>query len=185
MRSLNDTDIDFSKFDFEEIFSVIESTKKMKSKNQWKFLRSHIHEMAISKYSNAQLEYVGDTEVGRDFVSKNGVCYESKEMQNLFQGGYSSQTKQITLRNVRGDGFSMNHYKSEGTFNYMLLWDTDKNSVGICNWDDAWDNAFFQGKEIKTQINLNKIQFVAKYITPKPTKKDIFKQLNKMIMKSI
>ena len=58
--------VDFTKFDYPSIMGVIKSTDGLK-RNQTRPLRTEVTEIAIAEYSGGQLEYVGDTEDGRDF----------------------------------------------------------------------------------------------------------------------
>ena len=108
--------INFSKFDFKSIFGVVKSTDGLK-RQQTRPLRAEVQEIAIAEYSGGQLEYVGDTEDGRDFYSiEDNLYYESKGMDGLFLKK-KPMTKEITLKNFKG----RNKGLPDKTFDYMLL----------------------------------------------------------------
>ena len=87
-------------FNFAEIFGVIESTNGLK-RNQTRPLRAEVQEIAIAKYSGGQLQYVGDTQNGRDFIGiLDNLSYESKGMDGIFQKTVP-YTKEITLKNFQ------------------------------------------------------------------------------------
>ena len=76
--------IDSERFDFPSIFGVVKSTDGLK-RNHTRPLRAEVQEIAIAKYSDNQLKYVGDTENGRDFYGlEDELYYESKGMDGLF-----------------------------------------------------------------------------------------------------
>ena len=52
-------------------------------RNQTRTLRSELQEKAIAKYSDGQLEYVGDSEDGRDFYGLNDEFTSQLEANTL------------------------------------------------------------------------------------------------------
>jgi hypothetical protein len=119
--------IDWNKFNWEKIFGVVSSVDGMK-RNQTRPLRTEIIEMAIDKYSGGQLEYVGDTADGMDFRGIDNLRYECKSAETLFPK-IVPHTREMVLKNHRSK-----QQELEQTFDYMILVDTGKNRVGICDW---------------------------------------------------
>ena len=149
--------IDGKLFDFENIFRVVKSTEKMK-RNQLRPLRTEIMELAIEKYSGNQLRYVGDTEDGKDFIGlQDSLRYESKSMDGMFQkrAGY---TKKIIIKNFQGKNLGT----PEKTFDYMLLWDTKTNTVGLCDWSSIAKNFVVKDATVESYVNHEDITFLAK-----------------------
>ena len=153
--------IDFTKFDFKNIFGVVKMTDGLK-RNQTRTLRSELQEKAIAKYSDGQLEYVGDSENGRDFYgSKDELYYESKAMDGMFCKRKPT-TKEITLKNFQG----RNKGLPDKTFDYMLLWDTKTYTVGICSWDACMKKTNIKDATVAFRVHFENITFLAKNVTP-------------------
>ncbi len=153
--------IDFTKFDFKNIFGVVKMTDGLK-RNQTRTLRSELQEKAIAKYSDSQLEYVGDTENGRDFYGlEDELYYESKGMDGLFCKTIP-WTKEITLKNFQGKNLGL----PEKTFDYMLLWDTKQYTVGICTWDACMKHTTLKDDSVSFRVHFDDITFLAKNVIP-------------------
>ena len=66
-----ETPIDFSLFNWEEIFGTVKATEGLK-RPQTRGLRTEIQEIATAKHSGGQFSYVGMRENGKDYISSNG-----------------------------------------------------------------------------------------------------------------
>ena len=171
--------IDFTKFDFKNIFGVVKMTDGLK-RNQTRTLRSELQEKAIAKYSDGQLEYVGDTENGRDFYGLNDeLYYESKAMDGMFCKRKPT-TKEITLKNFQG----RNKGLPDKTFDYMLLWDTKTYKAGICSWDACMKNTILKDDSVAFRVDFEDITFLAENVEP-TDKGDFGKKLYQLIKESI
>lgn len=166
-------------FNFAEIFGVIESTNGLK-RNQTRPLRTEVQEIAIAKYSGGQLQYVGDTENGRDFYGLiDKLYYESKGMDGLFQKRVP-YTREITLKNFQGNNLGL----PEKTFDYMLLWDTKNYTVGICSWDACMKHTVVKDATVVFRVDNSDITFLAKNVIP-TQKEDFAKKLYELIEESV
>ena len=173
--------IDFSSFDFPRIVSVIQGTTNLK-RNQTRPLRAEIIELAIEKYSNGQLKYIGDSTNGRDYISTSAPheAYECKTMEGLFQPK-STHTKPIILMNFR-ESVQRTVVK---TFDYMILVDTKRNHFGVCDWDACTENLEDNGATATTRIDQSKISMIATSVSPITPVVDISLKLKKLIYESI
>ena len=166
-------------FNFSEIFGVIESTNGLK-RNQTRHLRTEVQEIAIAKYSGGQLQYVGDTENGRDFYGLiDKLYYESKGMDGLFQKRVP-YTREITLKNFQGNNLGL----PKKTFDYMLLWDTKNYTVGICSWDACMKHTVVKDATVVFRVDNSDITFLAKNVIP-TQKEDFAKKLYELIEESV
>ena len=178
MKSLLECAVDFSRFDFESIFGVVKSTENMKQK-QMLFLRTHIQEISIAKYSNNQLIYIGDKSIGKDFRSVNGVFFESKAQDGLFMKT-SPLTKSIALRKFFGKTGTV-----EQTFDFMILWDTTQNSVGICSWEDTQKRVVISDTSASTRIEKSDIIYLKTNAIPNERNIDMMEEITNLIEKFI
>ena len=64
--------IDFSLFDWEEIFGTVKATDGLK-RPQTRGLRTEIQEIATAKHSGGQFTYVGVKENGKDYYDLNNL----------------------------------------------------------------------------------------------------------------
>ena len=171
--------INFTKFDFKSIFGVVKSTDGLK-RQQTRPLRAEVQEIAIAEYSGGQLEYVGDTEDGRDFYGiEDNLYYESKGMDGLFLKK-KPMTKEITLKNFKG----RNKGLPDKTFDYMLLWDTKTYTAGICSWDACMKNTVVKDAVISFRVDFDDITFFANNVDP-IDKGDFSIKLDNLILESI
>ena len=92
--------IDFNRINLEEFFGCVKATNtpQMKS-NAFKTFRTYLQEKSFAKWSDGQLDYVGDYENGKDFVDPSGIFYEMKGSLNLFNKNGSC--KRVVLINKR------------------------------------------------------------------------------------
>lgn len=173
--------IDFSTFDLESIFFVVESTHNLK-RNQTRPLRAEIIELAIEKYSNSQLKYIGDKENGRDFASNTDpvMYYECKSMHGLFQPR-ANYTKPIILANFHGATVT----ELTQTFDYMILIDTKIHSIGVCDWDSCTENLSYSDAYVSTRIHHDQIRMIGEEIAPKNAPIDMESRLMNLIREII
>ncbi len=115
---------------WKKVFGVINSVSTL-TRNQTRPLRTEIVEMAIDKYSNGKLKYVGDTADGMDFEGVDGLRYECKLQGTIFQPRTPHSAK-VILRNHRGKNLGI----PEKTFDKMIFIDTGKCKVGVVNYED-------------------------------------------------
>jgi len=113
-----------------KVFGVVNSVNTMK-RNQTLPLRTEIVEMAIDKYSNGKLKYVGDSADGMDFEGADGLRYECKMQGSIFQPR-TAHTAKVILKNHRGR--DLGHPPK--TFDRMILIDTNKRKVGVVDFED-------------------------------------------------
>lgn len=166
-------------FDFPSIFGVVKSTDGLK-RNQTRPLRAEVQEIAIAKYSGGQLQYVGDTENGRDFYGlEDKLFYESKGKDNLFSKRVP-WTREITLKNFQG----MNLGLPEKTFDYMLLWDTKQYTVGICDWESCMKYTKVKDAVVSSQVHFDDITILAKNVIP-VEKEDFATKLYNLIEQTV
>ena len=166
-------------FDFPSIFGVVKSTDGLK-RQQTRPLRAEVQEIAIAKYSGGQLQYVGDTENGRDFYGiEDNLYYESKGMDGLFLKK-KPMTKEITLKNFKG----RNKGLPDKTFDYMLLWDTKTYTAGICSWDACMKNTILKDDSVAFRVDFEDITFLAKNVIP-VEKEDFATQLYNLIESTV
>ena len=113
-----------------EVFRVIDSTGTL-TRNQTRPLRTEIVELAIDKYSNGNLKYVGDAADGMDFEGSDGLRYECKMQGTIFQPN-TPHTAKVILKNHRGKNLGV----PPKTFDKMIFIDTGKRKVGVVNFED-------------------------------------------------
>lgn len=113
-----------------EVFRVIDSTGTLK-RNQTRPLRTEIVELAIDKYSNGKLKYVGDSADGMDFEGSDGLRYECKMQGTIFQPTVP-HTSSVILKNHRGRNLGV----PSKTFDKMIFIDTGKRKVGVVDFED-------------------------------------------------
>lgn len=150
--------VDFQKFNWLSIFNTIASTATMK-RNQTRCLRAEISEKALMKHSDGQLEYVGDTMNGVDFIDSLGIKYECKSRDKMFisKNGY---TKEIILKNF----YRKSTPTIEQTFDKMILIDSYSHSVGVVDYKTAIANAKITDSIITTKIKLDEIEYIAQNV---------------------
>jgi hypothetical protein len=129
--------IDFDKINLPEFFGCVNATntKQMKS-NAFKTLRTWLQEKSFAKWSDEQVEYVGDFMDGADFIDQNGICYEMKGKLKMFNKNGS--TSVVDLKNFRGETKVV-----EKTFEYMLLVDTSSMTIGFTDWETVKQRLYF------------------------------------------
>jgi hypothetical protein len=169
--------IDWSLFDWEEIFGTVTATEGLK-RNQTRGLRTEIQEISTAKHSSKQFQYVGDTQNGRDYIDINGFIWEDKASEGMFLKR-KERTKKFVLKNFRG-----NQTNFEKTFDYLLLKDTKNMSVGWVKWKDIEKNIEIKDAVITSFVDYSDLRMIEFYVTPKP-KEDISKDILKLIEKVV
>lgn len=159
--------INIERINLEEFFGCVEATNttQMKS-NAFKTLRTWLQEKSFAKWSDGQLEYVGDFKDGVDFVSDDKVNYEMKGKLKMFNKNGS--TGAVDLKNFRGETKVV-----EKTFDYMLLVDTESMTIGVTDWETVKKRVYFTPKSPVAKFKLlpGDFQILAKNV--KPAKKSI------------
>ena len=154
--------INIDRINLEEFFGCVNATntKEMKS-NAFKTIRTWLQEKSFAKWSDGQLEYVGDFKDGVDFVSEDNINYEMKGKLRMFNKNGS--TSVIDLKNFRGDKKVV-----EKTFDYMLLVDTQSMAIGITDWDTVEKRIYFTPKSptAKVKFAAGDFTILAKDIKP-------------------
>lgn len=159
--------LDFSRINLEEFFGCVQATntKQMKS-NAFKTLRTWLQEKSFAKWSDGQLEYVGDFKDGVDFVSNDKVNYEMKGKLKMFNKNGS--TLSAELKNFRGETKVV-----EKTFDYMILVDTESMSIGVTDWDTVEKRVYFTPKSSTAKFKLLPGDFTIIASNVKPAEKNI------------
>ena len=151
--------VNFNKFDWVKIFNVVASTNTLK-RNQMRPLRTEIIELAVSKYSDGQLQYIGDTTNGCDFLDDDGVRYECKSRDSLFSKSRSGYSKEIILKNF----YRKTDLVYEQTFDHLIMLDTVNNIVAVCDHTTAIKNSNITDSIITTKILLEDLKYVVKNV---------------------
>jgi hypothetical protein len=140
--------IDFNKINLPEFFGCVNATntKQMKS-NAFKTLRTWLQEKSFAKWSDDQVDYVGDFVNGADFIDQNGIFYEMKGKLKMFN--VDGSTGVITLKNFQGET-----KKVEETFEYMLLVDTFNMSIGFTDWETVNKRVYFTSSSPSAKFKL-------------------------------
>lgn len=159
--------INIERINLEEFFGCVKATNttQMKS-NAFKTLRTWLQEKSFAKWSDGQLEYVGDFKDGVDFVSTDKVNYEMKGKLKMFNKNGS--TGAVDLKNFRGETKVV-----EKTFDYMLLVDTNSMSIGITDWETVKSRLYFTPKSPVAKFKLLPGDFTVLASNVKPAEKKI------------
>ena len=152
--------IDWKRFNWPEIFGVIHSVKPMLSQNQFRMMATDIQERATARYSDGQLKYVGNTEIGKDFIGCDGLRYESKMSGKLIQK--KDITKDIILKNFRGNILGV----PEQTFDYMMAWDYGVNTVLLADWDTCMLDCKVKGAVVNITLDIRRCEIIAENVIP-------------------
>ncbi len=138
--------INIDRINLEEFFGCVNATntKEMKS-NAFKTIRTWLQEKSFAKWSDGQLEYVGDFKDGVDFVSDDNINYEMKGKLKMFNKNGS--TSSIVLKNFQSDNKVI-----EKTFDYMLLVDTGSMAIGITDWDTVEKRIYYTPKSPTAKV---------------------------------
>ena len=132
--------IDISRFNLEEFFGCVNATNttQMKS-NAFKTIRTWLQEKSFAKWSDGQLQYVGDYKDGVDFTSEDGVNFEMKGTLGMFNKNGS--TRSIILKNFHSENKVV-----DKTFDYLLLVDTRNMAIGVTDWDTVEKRIYYTPK---------------------------------------
>ena len=165
--------IDFNRINLEEFFGCVKATNtpQMKS-NAFKTFRTYLQEKSFAKWSDGQLDYVGDYENGKDFVDPSGIFYEMKGSLNLFNKNGSC--KRVVLINKRPGKRKIKQIQKEDiqkTFEYMFLVDTENMSIAYTDWDAVYSRMECDGAGATFKLEKDDYIVLASNITP--VKKEI------------
>jgi hypothetical protein len=172
--------IDFSRINLQEFFGCVEATNtpQMKS-NAFKTFRTYLQEKSFAKWSDGQLDYVGDCEDGKDFVDPSGTFYEMKGALGLFNQNKSC--KRVVLINKRPGKKKIKELKKEDiqkTFEYMLLVDTKNMSIGYTDWDTVYSRTECCGAGATFKLEKGDYEVLASNIVPFKKEIDASQLLN-------
>ena len=165
--------IDFSLFDWKEIFGTVKATDGLK-RPQARGLRTEIQEISTAKHSAGQFTYVGMRENGKDYYSSNGCAWEDKSTVGMFKG--KTKTMQFILKNFQGN----NTGEIQKTFDYILLKDTGSMSVAWATWDAVRKNVIVTDAIIKSHVEYYDLHFIETNVIPND-KGDFAKAIEKLI----
>ena len=157
--------INWDRFNWPEIFGTIVALKDLKG-GQYNFMKSDAQERSAAKWSDGQLTYVGDTAIGKDYDGVDGLRYESKAVEGLILKT-KPHTKDIILKNFAGQCLGI----PEQTFDYMLAYDTHKNTVLLASWDVCIKMAKVNDANVTTRLLVGQCDVLAYDVTP--VKKEI------------
>jgi hypothetical protein len=165
--------IDFNRINLEEFFGCVKATNttQMKS-NAFKTFRTYLQEKSFAKWSDGQLDYVGDYENGKDFVDPSGIFYEMKGSLNLFNKNGSC--KRVVLINKRPGKRKIKEIQKQDiqkTFEYMFLVDTENMSIAYTDWDTVYSRIECDGAGATFKLEKGDYKVLASNITP--VKKEI------------
>lgn len=133
--------IDISRFNLEEFFGCVNATNttQMKS-NAFKTIRTWLQEKSFAKWSDGQLQYVGDYKDGVDFMSSvDNLLYEMKGTLKMFNKNGS--TRSIILKNFHSENKVV-----DKTFDYLLLVDTQNMAIGVTDWETVEKRIYYTPK---------------------------------------
>ena len=168
--------IDWKRFNWPEIFGVIHSVKPMINQSQFRMMAVDIQENATARYSDGQLKYIGDTEIGKDFLGCDGLRYESKMCGKLIQK--KDITKAIILKNFRGNILGV----PEQTFDYMLAWDYTLNTVLLADWDHCLSDYEVKDAGLIIKLDERYCEVIAKNVIPvEKSPDDILQKYNDFV----
>ena len=159
--------LDISRINLEEFFGCVYATNttQMKS-NAFKTIRTWLQEKSFAKWSDGQLQYVGDYKDGVDFTSEDNVNYEMKGKLKMFNKNGS--TSSIILKNFQGDNKVI-----EKTFDYMLLVDTGSMALGITDWETVEKRIYYTPKSPTAKVKFLPGDFTMLAKDIKPAEKRI------------
>jgi len=149
--------IDWNRFNWPKIIGVMHDIESLTNIPQCRMMSAHILEEATARCSDGQLKYVGDTEIGCDFIGCDGLRYESKSTQGLIKKR-GPTTKKITLKNYYGKCLG----EPEQTFDYMIAFDSTKNTVILADWDHCIENGDTEDAKYVTELDVNRCEVIAK-----------------------
>jgi len=166
--------IDFSRINLQEFFGCVKATNttQMKS-NAFKTFRTYLQEKSFAKWSDGQLEYVGDYEDGRDFVDFIKIPYEMKGSLGLIN--QNGSCKRVVLINKRPGKANSKLLKKEDikkTFEYMFLVDTKNMSIAYTDWDTVYSRVECDGAGATFKLEKGDYTMIASNVVPVEKKID-------------
>ena len=158
--------IDWDRFNWPEIFGTIYACKALKGP-QYNFMKSDIQERSAEKWSDGQLNYVGNIVTGRDYDGVDDFRYESKTVEGLLLSSNKPHTAEIILKNFIGWSTGI----PKKTFDYMIAYDTTKNAVLLAPWDVCMKMVKEKDATVTTRLLVGQCDILAQNV--EPTKKKI------------
>ena len=172
--------LDWNRFNWPEIFGTIYACKALKGP-QYNFMKSDIQERSAEKWSDGQLNYVGNIVTGRDYDGVDDFRYESKTVEGLLLGSNKPHTKDIILKNFAGNSTGI----PEQTFDYMIAYDTTKNVVLLAPWDVCMKMVERKKAWVTTRLLVGQCDILAQNVEPTKKKINIQEEYNNFLKKLI
>ena len=169
------TQIDWTRFNWPEIFGTMDALKSLEGE-QYKFMKSDIQERCAEQWSDSQLRYVGNTQIGKDYIGIDGFRYESKVVQGLIQKRVP-HTKPIILKNYRGNSTGI----PEQTFDFMIAYDSTKNTVLLAPWDVCMKMMNMKDASLNINLLVGQCEIIAKDVEPIKKKWCLKEKYNTML----
>lgn len=173
--------IDFERFNLKEFFGWVKAsnTKQMKS-SSFRGLRAHYTEKSLSKWSDGQLQHIGLFENGRDFKVVGTEEYvELKTKQGMIK--LDGDCSPFTLKNFHPDSTNRKDWRKEDlikTFDYIILIDTQKMSIGYSTWDKVYNCIQEGSNDPKVILKEGDYTMIAENVTPSERECDIDKMFS-------
>ena len=172
--------IDWNRFNWPEIFGTIYALKDLKGP-QYNFMKADIQEKSAEKWSDGQLKYVGNIATGRDYDGiPDDLRYESKAIDNLLLKT-KPHTKDIILKNFAGNCIGL----PKQTFDYMIAYDTVKNTVLLASWEVCMKMAVVNDANVTTKLLVGQCDILAHNVEPTKKKINIQEEYNNFLEKLI
>ena len=171
--------IDWNRFNWPEIFGTIYALKDLKG-SQYNFMKADIQEKSAEKWSDGQLKYVGNIATGKDYDGIDDLRYESKCVDNLLLKT-KPHTKDVILKNFAGRCIG----RPQQTFDYMLAYDTIKNTVLLAPWEVCMKMAVVNDANITTKLLVGQCEILAQNVEPTKKKNNMLEEYNNFLGKMI
>jgi|TARA_R110000744_G_C19017758_1_gene523809 hypothetical protein len=171
--------LDWDRFNWPEIFGTICATKELKGP-QYNFMISDIRERSAEKWSDGQLKYVGNIAKGKDYDGVDGLRYEMKCVDDLLLKT-KPHTSKIILKNFAGQCLGL----PEQTFDYMIAYDTTKNTVLLSSWEVCMKMAKVNDSNVTTQLLVGQCDVLAYDVEPVKKEINIIEEYDNFLSKLI
>ena len=128
---------------FKEVDEIFDEFNREQMPPECYGWRSWKIERAFAKHSNGNLKHLY-AKKGKDFEDLKKLFYEFKQVKDAFK---NTETPEITIKNFYKDCLGI----PEKTFDYLIVFDAERKSIGIYEWD-----------YVKTQIKVNDARILVK-----------------------